>query len=331
MKINRIISRAQDFCPVKRYKGLKSLYLKSLNNKEKDICKTLDIPDKTYNKFKEYEKHGSIFKKIKIWVGLLYCDGHFKLFNTSFNGTQKPEAFFAALMQAKKGAAERVLKETYSYRLYEKIDNVDTGTPANIKKALLIPVNYLRYYIKSDKKLRPLMTKLSAIKGNGDEFTTQAYELITKHLRISDRAPKLVIDNNLKLYGEYYPTENVIKIRTNQKRKDIICTLRHEIEHFRQSDFIIRVLGIDEYAKIYPQVKPATIRKNFAGTISAPRIKLNQSNTDYLNNCVEAKKTYKQKGTWFDYYLNFIEVYARNKAEVYRKQFLLKDNITFLA
>ena len=331
MKINKIISYAQEINPVRRYRGLKNHYLKALKKGEEDICKTLDISEKTYLKYKKNEKACSFSDKIKNLIYQLYIDKHFTLLNTSFSGDKKAQAFAAALMRAKKEAAASTLYRTFPYKLWNSIDKLDTGTPANIKKAVFIPVNYLRYLINSDKKFRPLMAKLVAIEGNGDEFTQQAYSIITKYLRIANRAPELVIDNNLKNYGEYLPTENVIKIRTNRKRKEIINTIRHELEHFRQSDLIIRALGIEEYAKIYPHIKLDTFKKNFAKSIGARRITPNETLMTYIENCIKGKKIYKKKGTHFDYLLNFIEVHARKKGHNYQKQFKLKDNITFLA
>ena len=331
MKITRIINYAQEINPVRRYRGLKNHYLQALKKGEEDICKTLDIPEKMYLKYKKNKKAISFSDRIKIFIYQLHVDKHFTLLNTSFGGDKKTEAFAAALMQAKKKAAESVLHKTIPYRVYDVIDKIDTGTAANIKKAVFIPVNYLRYIIKSDKKFKPLMAQLTAIKGNGDDFAQQAYEIIIKHLKIKDRAPQLIIDNNLKPLGEYSSTDNTIKIRTNRKRKDIIRTLRHELEHFRQSDIIIRALGIEEYAKIYPQVKIYTLRKNFSGSINAPKIKPDKKLMNFLKYCVEGKKAYKQKDTWFDYYLNFIEVGARERGKFYQKQFHLKDNLTFSA
>ncbi|MBR6301583.1 hypothetical protein IKR55_02485 [bacterium] len=331
MRIDKIISFAQEINPVRRYRGLKTHYLTILEKGEKDICKTMDIPEKTYLKYKKFEKTGSIFDRLKVLIYQLYNDKHYRLLNTSFQNDDKARAFFAALFQTKKEAAYSTLYKTYPYKLYSAIDKMDTGIPANIRKAVFLPINCLRYLIKGDKKIKPLMTQLAAIKGNGDEFTNQAYQIIVKHLRLEDRAPELIIDNTLKNCGEYYPVENVIKIRTNRKRKQIINTIRHEIEHFRQSDIIIRALGIEEYAKIYPQAKIKDLRKNFARTIQAKRKKPNEALMAFIENCIEAKRTYKKKGTKFDYYLNFIEVEARARGDHYQKQFAIRDNITFLA
>lgn len=331
MRIDKIISFAQEINPVRRYIGLRRSYIKTLESNEKDICKTLGVPDKVYNKYKTLKASGSFTDRIKIFLCQLYADKHYNLLNTSFDGDKKAMAFVSALMQAKKSAATSVFHKTIPYKIYNAVDKQDTGITANIKKAILIPINYLRYLIKSDEKLSPLMAKLTAIQGNGDEFATQAYNLIIKYLKIADRAPKLVIDNTIKSYGDYSTTNNVIRIRTNRKRKDIIRTIRHEIEHFRQADVIIRALGIEEYAKIYPTAKLIDLRTNFAGSIRAPRIKPDQKLLNFIKQCTEAMKNYKQKDTWFDYYLNLTEVNARGRGDLYRKQFVLKDNITFLA
>ncbi len=331
MRIDKIISFAQEINPVRRYRGLKKHYLSVLEKGEKDICETMDIPEKTYLKYKKFEKTGSLSDRLKVLIYQLYNDKHYRLLNTSFRKDDKAQAFFAAIFQTKKEAAYSTLYKTYPYKLYNVIDKMDTGMPANIRKAILIPINYLRCLIEGERNFKPLMTKLAAIKGTGDEFTNQAYQIIVKHLRLEDRAPKLIIDNALENCGEYYSVENVIKIRTNRKRKQIINTIRHEIEHFRQSDIIIRTLGIEEYAKIYPQAKIQDLRKNFARTIHAKRMKPNEALMAFIENCIEAKRTYKKKGTKFDYYLNFIEVEARERGARYQKQFALRDNITFLA
>ena len=55
MRIDKIISFAQEINPVRRYRGLKTHYLTILEKGEKDICKTMDIPEKTYLKYKKFE------------------------------------------------------------------------------------------------------------------------------------------------------------------------------------------------------------------------------------------------------------------------------------
>lgn len=109
------------------------------------------------------------------------------------------------------------------------------------------------------KELFKSLNKINDFK----EFVQSAYKGIVKCENMQDIAPKEVniVEkiNGGSGIGGYQPLDNSISIDATMKefgRFEIFNALRHELEHCKQCNWMLRCLGKDEYLKIWGKNNP---------------------------------------------------------------------------
>ena len=89
-----------------------------------------------------------------------------------------------------------------------------------------------------------------------DEFTRQVYQKVTKQMGIEDIAPEMEMSDKMasNTLGGFDPCDCSIKYNQkafqDMKQSEIINTVRHELEHYKQFSTIARYKGPDYMAEL---------------------------------------------------------------------------------
>lgn len=205
--------------------------------------------------------------------------------------------------------------------------------------ALLIPLSFLfirRYTVPKD--YRQFFKSLEKITDK-KEYAKQAYEGLVKILNMQDIAPAKVTTENLGLsafettpstIAEYTLLKNSITLNESainffeDDKGSIIGSLRHELEHCKQSNFLLNYITPEEYAKATMESQYGkldynapfaqgllrynikTVQKGYKTTLSKPKTAPTPEIQDRINKYIDARKNYSTK-TYKTYKENLLE------------------------
>ncbi len=224
--------------------------------------------------------------------------------------------------------------------------------------ALLIPLSFLfirRYTVPKD--YRQFFKSLEKITDK-KEYAKQAYEGLVKLLNMQDIAPAKITTENLGLsafdttpstIATHACLENSITLNESainlfkDDKGGIIGSLRHELEHCKQSNFLLEHIDAEEYVKIvlekqYAQANHDSpffkalleyykrqVQEGYKQSLSKPKSAPTPEIQDKINKYIDATKNYSTE-TEKAYKENLLEKEAfgaQAKIEkMYRKYYL---------